>query len=177
MKILSKSKLTVQVPTQMRLLMKKTGNCTLGLAMVNIIFIIIRRKFYSLFPILVPLYLFLTDQLCNEHYINTCIMHLLLFFIITNMCTVNTIRVYITTISLCCLYCYMCWQFDVLLTVHLSIFISVINQLDAQNFCFTISLFHPSTCFEHKCSSSGGQNCITQPLVSSNLGVMIPEAV
>jgi len=27
--------------------------------------------------------------------------------------------------------------FDVLLTVHLSIFISVINQLDAQNFCFT----------------------------------------
>ena len=28
--------------------------------------------------------------------------------------------------------------FDVLLTVHL-IFISVINQLDAQHFCFTIS--------------------------------------
>jgi len=30
--------------------------------------------------------------------------------------------------------------------------ISVINQLDAQNFCFTISLFHASTCFEHMCS-------------------------
>ena len=59
--------------------------------------------------------------------------------------------------------------FDVLLTVHFSIFISVINQLDAQNFCFTISLFHASTCFEHMCSSSGGQNCITQPLVSSHL--------
>ena len=58
---------------------------------------------------------------------------------------------------------------DVLLTVHLSIFISVINQLDAQNFCFTISLFHASTCFEHTCSSSGGQKCITQPLVSSHL--------
>jgi len=29
--------------------------------------------------------------------------------------------------------------FDVLLTVHLSILISVINQLDAQNFCFAIS--------------------------------------
>jgi len=29
------------------------------------------------------------------------------------------------------------------------IFISVINQLDVQNFCFTISLFHASTCFEH----------------------------
>ena len=55
--------------------------------------------------------------------------------------------------------------FDVLLTVHLSIFNSIINQLDAQNFCFTISLFHASTCFEHMCSSSGGQNCITQPLV------------
>ena len=30
---------------------------------------------------------------------------------------------------------------DVLLTVHLSIFILVINQLYAQHFCFTISLF------------------------------------
>jgi len=55
--------------------------------------------------------------------------------------------------------------FDVFLTVHLSIFISVINQLDVQYFCFTISLFHASKCFEHMCSSSGGQNCITQPLV------------
>jgi len=48
------------------------------------------------------------------------------------------------------------------------LFISVINQLGAQKFCFTISLFHASTCFEHMCSLSGGQNCITQPLVSSN---------
>ena len=40
-------------------------------------------------------------------------------------------------------------DFDVLLTMHVSIFISVINQLDAQNFCFTISLFHASTRFEH----------------------------
>ena len=39
--------------------------------------------------------------------------------------------------------------FHVLLTVQLSIFISVINQLDAQNFCFSINLFHASTCFEH----------------------------
>ena len=38
---------------------------------------------------------------------------------------------------------------DVLLTVHLSIFMLAIKQLDAQNFCFTISLFHASTCFEH----------------------------
>jgi len=43
-------------------------------------------------------------------------------------------------------------NFLVLLTVHLSIFISVINQIDTQNFCFTISLFHASTCFEHMCS-------------------------
>jgi hypothetical protein len=42
-----------------------------------------------------------------------------------------------------------------------------INQLDALN--FIISLFQASTCFEHMCSSSGGQNCIIQPLVSSHL--------
>jgi uncharacterized membrane protein len=30
-----------------------------------------------------------------------------------------------------------------------SIFTLVINQLDAQNVCFTVSLFHASTCFEH----------------------------
>ena len=64
---------------------------------------------------------------------------------------------------------YIWYFFDVLLTVHLNIFISIINQLDTQNFCFTISLFHASTYFEHMCSSSGGQNCITQPLVSSHL--------
>ena len=29
------------------------------------------------------------------------------------------------------------------------IFILVINQLDAQTVCFTKSLFHASTCFEH----------------------------
>ena len=81
--------------------------------------------------------------------------------------------------------------FDVLLTVHLSIFISVFNQLYAQNlfhnkFYFmplhvlsTFAhhqevkialhslwcLFHACTCFEHMCLSSACQNCITQPLV------------
>jgi len=40
-------------------------------------------------------------------------------------------------------------------------------QVDALN--FLISLFQASTCFEHMCSSSGGQNCIKQPLVSSHL--------
>ena len=42
-----------------------------------------------------------------------------------------------------------------------------ISQLDALN--FIMSLFHASTCFEHMCSSSGGQNCTIQPLVSSHL--------
>jgi hypothetical protein len=41
-----------------------------------------------------------------------------------------------------------------------------INQLDALN--FIMSLFHASTCFKHMCSSSGGQNCTVQPLVSSH---------
>ena len=42
-----------------------------------------------------------------------------------------------------------------------------INQLDALN--FIMSLFHASTCFEHMRSSSGGQNCTIQRLVSSHL--------
>jgi len=42
-----------------------------------------------------------------------------------------------------------------------------INQLDALN--FIISVFQACTCFEHMCSSSGGQNCIIQSLVSSHL--------
>ena len=47
-----------------------------------------------------------------------------------------------------------------------SIFILVINQLDAQIFCFTISLFHASTCSEHMCSSSGGQFCVSSWLIT-----------
>ena len=41
-----------------------------------------------------------------------------------------------------------------------------IKQLDALN--VIMSLFHASTCFEHMRSSSGGQNCTIQPLVSSH---------
>jgi len=79
----------------------------------------------------------------------------------------------------CCQKCIKCglidipWlvlsNFDVLLTVHLSIFISVFNQLDAQNLFHNKFYFMPLRCFKHMCSSSGGQNCITQPLVSSHL--------
>ena len=82
--------------------------------------------------------------------------------------------------------------FNVLLTVHLNIFRNI-NQLEALN--FIISLFQGSTCFEHICSSSGGQNCYYtvsgiftpiggRPVHSLNLctgwppiGVMIPDAV
>ena len=46
------------------------------------------------------------------------------------------------------------------------IFYLNINQLDALN--FIMSLFHASTCFEHTCSSSGGQNYTILPLVSSH---------
>ena len=72
-----------------------------------------------------------------------------------------------------------------------SIFILVINQLDAQNFYFTISLFHASTCFEphvliirrsklHYTASGiitpiGGRP--THRLREDWLCLMIPEAV
>jgi len=80
-------------------------------------------------------------------------------------------------------------NFDVLLTVHLSIFILVINQLDAQNFCFTVSLFHASTCFEHQVliirrskffyTASGIITPIGDRPVTARppIGVMLPEAV
>ena len=45
----------------------------------------------------------------------------------------------------------------------------IVTPIGGRLVCFTISLFHASTCFEHMCSSSGGQNCISQPLVSSHL--------
>ena len=51
--------------------------------------------------------------------------------------------------------------------IWFSIFYLNINQLDALN--FIMNLFHASTYFEHKCSSSGGQNCAIQSLVSSHL--------
>jgi len=66
------------------------------------------------------------------------------------------------------------FNFDVLLTVHLSIFISVTNQIDAQTFCFTISLFHASTCFEHIRRS---KLHYTASGIITLIGVMIPEAV
>ena len=61
--------------------------------------------------------------------------------------------------------------FDVLLTVHLSIFISAFNQLDAQNLFHNKFYFMPlhvsSTCAHHQ-EVSG---------IITPIGVMIPEAV
>jgi len=45
-----------------------------------------------------------------------------------------------------------CKSKHVALCDKILMFISVINQLDAQNVCFTVSLFQASTCFEHMCS-------------------------
>ena len=75
-----------------------------------------------------------------------------------------------------------CWP-----CISIYLFLNI-KQLDALN--FIISLFQASTCFEHMCSSSGGQNCFIQSLVSSRaqsspnlcagwppVCVMIPETV
>jgi hypothetical protein len=44
---------------------------------------------------------------------------------------------------------YIIKNFDVLLTVHLSIILAN-DQLDAQMLCFIISLLQSSTCFEQR---------------------------
>ena len=49
-----------------------------------------------------------------------------------------------------CIFLIFCWP---CISIYLFLYI---NQLDALN--FIISLFQVSTCFEHTCSSSGGQN-------------------
>jgi len=59
--------------------------------------------------------------------------------------------------------------FDVLLTMHLSIFILVINELDAQNLFynkFISCLYMFRAPFVHR---QEVKNCIIQPLVSSHL--------
>ena len=52
--------------------------------------------------------------------------------------------------------------FYVLLTVHISILISVFNQLYAQNFVLQYVLFHVFTCFEHMCSKHVETYCKTK---------------
>ena len=47
-------------------------------------------------------------------------------------------------------------------TTSIRFFISVINQLDAQNVCFTTRLFHASTCFEHTYRCDDTRGCAMQ---------------
>jgi len=61
-------------------------------------------------------------------------------------------------------------NFDVLLTVHLSIFISVFNQLDAK-ICFTISFISCLYMFRAHVF------IITAFGIITPIGVMIPEAL
>ena len=57
-------------------------------------------------------------------------------------------------------------------------FISVINQPDAQNFCFTIRIFHASTCFEHHVLIIRRSKLYyTASGIITPIGMMIPEAV
>ena len=49
---------------------------------------------------------------------------------------------------------------------NIVITILAINQINAQNLLLSC-LLYAYTCFEHMCSSSGGQNCVIQHLVSS----------
>ena len=52
------------------------------------------------------------------------------------------------------------------------LFISVINQLDAQHFCFTINLLYASTCL-----SKLSKLYYTASGIVTLTGVMIPDAV
>jgi len=56
-------------------------------------------------------------------------------------------------------------------------FISVINQLDAQNFCFTISLFHADIFRAHVLIIRRSKLHYTASGIITPMGVMIPEAV
>ena len=70
-----------------------------------------------------------------------------------NACSLLTKKIYIRTNLF-----FMLPEIQVLQIFYLNI-----NQFDALN--LIMSLFHASTCFEHKCSSSGGQNFTLQSLV------------
>ena len=71
-------------------------------------------------------------------------------------------------------------NFDVLLTVRLGIrvFVSVINQLDAQNFCFTVSFISCLYMFSaHVLIIRRSKLYYTASGIIKPVGVMIPEAV
>jgi len=70
-----------------------------------------------------------------------------------------------------------CIKLVLLFTDDLQAFISVFNQLDAQNL-FYIVLFHASTCFEHHVLIIRRLKLhYTASGIITLIGVMIPEAV
>jgi len=68
-------------------------------------------------------------------YFNTCTLHLFLFFIITNKCTINIIKVYITTVSLCNLYSYMFRHFCIIIREFTAIAL-LSNSCNLKNVCY-----------------------------------------
>jgi len=112
------------------------------------------------------------------------------YFSLASLILTATIQVY------CYRIIHRAGHFYVLLTVHLSIFISVINQLNAQ-ILFIISLLYASTCFEHCCAHhqevkivlnsvwyhhicrwpSRVQSFLNPCMARPPTGVMIPDAV
>jgi hypothetical protein len=105
--------------------------------------------------------------------LSEAILWIIFKYLNRNLCLFSEISPFSAYISLCVTCCEQhSGKFWLLLNVHLSIFISVINQLDAQNFCFTRSLFHASTCFEHNVLIIRRSK-----LYYTRIGVMIPEAV
>jgi len=63
-----------------------------------------------------------------------------------------------------------------ILHYYFHFFILVINQLD--KICFTVSLFHASTCFEHRVLIVRRSKLYyTASGIITPIGVMIPEAV
>jgi len=122
---------------------------------------------------------------CFEHYvliIRGSKLHYtasgIIGFVVPDGC-ITLIQFYpgvLVAVYLLCLFCIT--NIDVSLTAHLCIFISVINQLDAQNFCFTISLLYASTCFEHCVLIIRSSKLhYTASGIITTIGVMIPEAV
>ena len=84
-----------------------------------------------------------------------CVMLCYVRLCYVTLCYVTLCYVMLSYVMLCyVMLCYvmLCYVIGPHKKQQLKLFSPVINQLDAHNFCFTISIFHASTCFEHMCS-------------------------
>ena len=100
-----------------------------------------------------------------------------------NICVCECVPVRMYSLIQCCLYIFGIWCICDIFYQSLCVS-SVINNCIPKHGIHTFPVFHTgeegrtncrvSTCFEHMCSSSGGQNCIIQSLVSSHLQVAVP---